>query len=108
LPDQEDFYGSSNIPKISTTSIILSPASDMADLANNVYPTWIRVVKSRIGIRSTYAMLCDFDSVRKAYDSCYKLYRINSDGFVAGEAMPESELPKWAVKKDDKSKPTST
>ena len=96
LPDQEDFYGSSNLPKISTTSIVIAPASDKDDLAQGIYPTYLRVVKSRIGIRSTYAMLCNFDNKTKTYSNFYELYRVDSKGYVASESIPELELPKWA------------
>jgi len=95
LPDQEDFYGSSNLPKISTTSITISPASDRDNLYHSIYPTWIRVVKSRIGIRSTYAILNNFDSMTKTYAKNYDLYRIDSKGFVAGDPIPVNECPKW-------------
>lgn len=96
LPDQEDFYGSSNLPKISTTSICISPASDKDDLYNGIYPTYLRVAKSRVGVRSTYAILCDFDSRTKSYAENYDLYRVDNKGYVASERISEGDLPKWA------------
>lgn len=96
LPDQQDFYGSSNIPKISTTSITITPKINSEDFANQVYPTWMRIVKSRIGVRSSFAILADFDGKKKEYNEYYSLHKVNSDGFPCDDAMTDSELPKWA------------
>ena len=96
LPDQEDFYGSSNLPKISTTSIVIASASDKDNLVDDIYPTYLRVVKSRIGIRSTYAILCNFDNRKKSYSKNYEIYRVDSKGYVASEPIPEQEKPKWS------------
>lgn len=99
LPDQQDFYGSSNIPKISDTSITITPKINSEDFANNIYPTWIRIVKSRVGVRSSIGMLANFDGKKKEYESHYNLYRINGDGFCSSEPLSESELPRWAKHK---------
>lgn len=96
LPDQQDFYGSSNIPKISTTSITITPKINSEDFAGQIYPTWMRIVKSRIGVRSSFAILSDFDGRKKEYAQTYSLHKVNSDGFPCDDAMVESELPKWA------------
>jgi archaellum biogenesis ATPase FlaH len=96
LPDQEDFYGSSNIPKISTTAITVTPYSRMDNLANNIYPTFFRIVKSRVGIRPNLGILCDYDLTRREYKKEYKIYRLDSMGNVGIEPLTEMGLPKWA------------
>lgn len=98
LPGQEDFYGSSNIPKISTTSITLTPASDKDNLAEGVYPTYIRIVKNRVGIRPNHAILVDFLADKRAYSDEYQLYRVDGHGNVSEQPLSEIELPKWARK----------
>lgn len=97
LPDQQDFYGSSNIPKIATTAITITPKTNSEDFTAQLYPTWLRVVKSRIGIRSSIAMLSNFDGKKKEYEQQYSLFKVNSDGFVSSDPMQQSELPKWAT-----------
>lgn len=100
LPDQQDFYGSSNIPKIANTAITLTPQINKEDFSNNLFPTWIRVVKSRVGIRSSVAVLCDFDGKKKEYSDKYSLYKVNGDGHTSPEPMGNNELPKWAKQKE--------
>jgi replicative DNA helicase len=96
LPDQEDFYGSSNLPKISTTSIIIAPANGKENFYDNIYPTWFRVVKSRMGIRSSYGLLCDFNNTMKKYCDRYEVYSIDGEGHVFEEPLTENKLPKFA------------
>lgn len=98
LPTHEDFYGSGNIAKISTTSIMISPATDRDSLSQNIYPTYFRIVKSRVGVRPNYAFLVDFDLNQRKYAEDYSIYRINSFGEVGDNALSNSELPKWARK----------
>ncbi len=99
LPDQQDFYGSSNIPKISNTSITITPRINSEDFKNQIYPTWLRIVKSRVGVRSSLAMLSNFDGKKKEYEEAYELYKINHDGFPMNDPIEFSELPKWAKPK---------
>lgn len=96
LPSHEDFYGSSNIPKISTTSIMISPATDKDRLAQNIYPTYFRIVKCRTGVRPNYAFLIDYDLTNREYNKTYELYRVNSLGQVSDTPLPGYEVPKWA------------
>jgi len=108
LPDQQDFYGSSNIPKIANTAITITPKMNAEDFRNQLYPTWIRIVKSRIGVRSSMAVLSNFDGKKKEYEKYYDLYKVNSDGFPASTPMMDSELPKWAegnIKQEPQDKP---
>lgn len=95
LPGVEDFYGSSNIPKIATTAITIAPDTKTDNLANNVFPTYFRVVKSRVGLRPNYAMLCDFDLRKRDYDKRYKIVRLDSMGHVLPE-LTTDQFPRWA------------
>jgi len=97
IPDQEDFYGTSNIPKISNTSIVIASATDKDNLSKNVFPTYFRVVKSRVGIRPNYAMLVDFDLNTRSYKENYEIYKLDSYGNVKEEPLSTEELPKWAI-----------
>lgn len=95
LPGVEDFYGSSNIPKIATTAITIAPDTKEDNLHNGIFPTYFRIVKSRIGIRPNYAMKCNFNLATRDYDKNYKIVRLDN----LGNIMPElsyNELPKWA------------
>lgn len=96
LPDQQDFYGSSNIPKIANTAITITPQLNKEDFFNNIYPTWIRVVKSRVGVRSSIAILSDFDGRKKAYSDRYLVHKVNGDGHTSTEPLTDRELPRWA------------
>lgn len=96
VPDMEDFYGSSNIPKISSTSIMLHPATDKQQLSANIFPTYMRVVKSRVGVKSTYAALIDYDLTKRRYSDKYELYPVNYFGEVAENPMNPTEKPRWA------------
>lgn len=95
LPGQEDFYGSSNIPKIASTAITLTPSSEKDNLQKGIYPTYIRVVKSRIGVRPNYAFLVDFYLDRREYADEYVIYRLDNFGNVASEP---TEKPRWTGK----------
>lgn len=96
LPDQEDFYGSSNIPKIATTAITIAPFYGEEKLEDNIFPSFIRVVKSRIGLRSNYAMLCNFDLTTRSYMDNYKLYKLDTFGNVITPEVSKINLPRWA------------
>lgn len=95
LPNQEDFFGTSNISKVSSQAITITPYFQTEDYQNNIYPTFFRFVKSRTGIRSSIAALCSFDAVKGIYDSNYSIYKLTSDKPNA-DALDRFKLPKWA------------
>jgi replicative DNA helicase len=99
LPDQEDFYGSSNIPKIATTAIVISPDYEGEDRGRDRYPTFFRIVKSRTGIRPNLAIRGVFNLKFRAYEPDYSLYKIDSTGHVPTDCIKDNEKPSWAVKK---------
>lgn len=96
LPDQEDFHGSSNIPKISTDSIVIAPAYDLQDSANMIYPTFFRFAKSRRGLKANYAALVDFNLWNNKYSETYDLYPVSSIGAVVNKPLESFKIPKWA------------
>ncbi len=99
LPGQEDFYGSSNIPKIASTAITLTPSSDKDNLRSGIYPTYIRVAKSRVGVKPNYAFLINFYLDRREYDDIYEIVRLDNFGNVAEETLDKEEKPLWSEKK---------
>jgi hypothetical protein len=101
LPSQEDFYGTSNIAKISSLAITISSQYDGEDYANGLYPTFFRVVKSRTGIRSSYAIKTYFDINRGEYAKEYGVYRLAGDRPFA-DPIEINNLPKWAKKTEKK------
>lgn len=101
LPGQEDFYGSSNIPKIATTAITIASAHTLRDdnLAKGVYPTYLRVVKSRIGVKPNYAFLVNFDLHKCCYAEDYEIHRLDNYGNVNAKPLGDHEQPEWKKKK---------
>lgn len=95
LPDQEDFHGSSNIPKISTCCITLTPDYNKQDNDLLIYPTYFRIVKSRYGIKANYALLIDYFLTQRKYSEFFKLYKVDNMGNI-GKELEINQLPKWA------------
>lgn len=95
LPGQDDFYGTGNICKISSIAITISNHPQKDDHSNELYPTFFRIVKSRTGIRSSYAILCDYMYKLGHYDTSYQLYNLIADKPTA-EPIEADKLPKWA------------
>lgn len=99
IPDIEDLHGTSNIAKISSTTILLTPYYSKYDYHAMIYPTFIRYAKSRAGIPQTLCALVDFDNKIKEYSEPYDLYWVNSEG--EPEAILDDNYPSWARKKKD-------
>ena len=96
IPDKEDIYGTSNIHKIANTCLILSPDHEKDDAANGLYPTFIRIAKSRQGLRPNLLMNTVFDIKTRTYADKYDLYKCGNVGDVAADPMSFNELPVWA------------
>ena len=95
LPDQEHFHGSSNIPKISTDTIVISPAYGLQNNADLVYPTFFRFIKSRRGLKSNYAALVNYYLEENSYGKHYKIHAVNEHGKPEAEPLAVNKLPKW-------------
>lgn len=94
FPDNEDFMGSSNIPKVSSTSIIITHLPTMHK--DGLYATGVRVTKSRNGMKSNIAFKLMFDITTQKYNDNYELLRVADSGLVFD--MKEIEIPTWARK----------
>lgn len=101
VPDKEDIYGTSNIHKIANTCIILAPDHENDDTANGLYPTYIRIAKSRQGLRPHLLIYSKFDIKTRRYQDDYELYKSFPNGEVATEPLPDAEKPRWARKEKD-------
>jgi len=96
IPDKEDIYGTSNIHKIANTCLIVAPDHEKDDTANGIYPTYIRVAKSRQGLRPNILMNVKFNIKTRSYANEYELYKCFPNGEVAGDPIPWTEIPHWA------------
>lgn len=96
IPDNEDFHGSSEIPKTSSTSIIISPGFRKESNATLIYPTYFRITKSRMGVKSDYVIMNDYDLRTRSYLENYEIYPINDKGHPAAKAFEKHNMPLWA------------
>lgn len=95
IPDKEDIYGTSNIHKIANTCIIIAPDHENDNHNTGIYPTHIRIAKSRVGLRPNISIYTSFDIHKRAYNENYDLYRISPMGQPSPQMMTEFERPKW-------------
>lgn len=96
LPDNEDFHGSSNIPKIATTCILLESNPDNHDLTNGVYATFIRTSKSRAGASTTLAGEVFFDTKKQDYvPNKMDLGKVINGNFTY---LEREKMPFWALR----------
>lgn len=95
LPSQEDFFGTSNIAKICSQAVVIAPYFSADDYNTEKFPTFFRFVKSRTGLRSSYAVLCDFNLKKGKYNEEYLVYKLVKDT-PSKEPIETYKLPKWA------------
>jgi replicative DNA helicase len=98
MPVIDDFHGTSDVPKIATTCIMMAPAWSIARNNSWQYPTYIGAVKSRLdGTRTRYAGLVQFNARTARYEQAYRMCDM-SDLLSTGEFNPLAgkELPRWA------------
>lgn len=98
MPVIDDFHGTSDVPKIATTCIMMAPAFDHASAHPWQYPTYIGAVKSRLdGSRTRYAGLVNFDARTSRYEQSYRLAKmselLNGGSF---EDLMGNQVPRWA------------
>lgn len=92
----EDFHGTSDVPKIATTCIMLGPAHDVIPDASYLWPTYMNIVKSRMeGGVKYFTALMNFDARSGLYQPQYDLGRLNA-GRDEWDALPPDKLPPWA------------
>jgi replicative DNA helicase len=95
VPDIEMVHGSSDIGKICTRAIMLSPARCMPSSSPAVANTFFSVPKDRVGGATGLVALCQFDRRLKGYRQRYTLGRQSPSGDEF-EPLEASELPRWA------------
>lgn len=95
LPDADDFHGHSDIAKVATTILILSPAPEDRS-PGGLFPTYFYVPKMRSAAELTmYAAVHSFDPTKNAYSERYYVEKAhwNRDP----EPIERSEdIPAWA------------
>ena len=97
LPGLEDFYGTSDIPKIATKAIMLAPADDRPSRAPGVFNTYIRVAKCRPdGARLRYVGVVPFNSQLGVYEKSFTLGRLTNNDQEFEEI---EEIPLWAQRR---------
>ncbi len=92
LPNQEDFYGTSNTPKMSSISITLS-SENSEDGIN--YPTYFRYVKTRTKIPSNFALRSEYNLIQGKYKDTYSAYSLIGDK-LSENPLTIDKLPRFA------------
>jgi hypothetical protein len=97
MPSIDDFHGTSDVPKIATTCIMMAPASGHAAAHPWQKPTYIGVVKNRLdGGLTRYCALVNFNERTRRYE---KAYRLSSMYDVMGGEFSDlmgNQIPPWA------------
>ena len=95
IPDNEDFHGSSNIPKQADTCIVIYKDPNLDEIAKkeNCSTTIIRVTKSRSGSERRYLGICYYNLQTRQYEEEYKLFEIRAKGPVE---LDRFNYPDWA------------
>lgn len=92
LPNQEDFYGTSNIPKMSSLSITISSENSEDGI---IYPTYFRFVKTRTKISPNFALRSDFNIITGKYSEEYYCYTLYNDK-LSENPLTIDKLPRFA------------
>lgn len=96
----DDFHGSSDVPKVSTTAIMIAPAYGVTppEIMPHVWPTYMGVEKSRLeGGRTRFTGITYFDPDLNLYSD---IYRIGKMGPMKTEWEEETDIPWWAKNAD--------
>lgn len=94
IPSIEEIHGSSDISKIATVAVMLAPARDVASPVH-LAPTFMQVVKLRIGGATPFAACVKFNVVTDSYDPGYTLVRL-SGSREEYETIARADRPWWA------------
>ncbi|KAB2900483.1 MAG: AAA family ATPase [Kofleriaceae bacterium] len=96
VPEIEMFHGSSEITKVATTAILLSPARTLQEKAQWYQSyTFFHVPKDRAEGAAGYVAACAFDRRFKNYSPHYTLGRLNAAGDEWTE-IAMNDRPSWA------------
>jgi replicative DNA helicase len=97
LPGQEDFYGTSNIAKIASQAITITP-SYTENAQEGRFPTFFRFAKSRTGLKPHLAVLAHYNANKGHYENEYDIFKLKG-GFPDASPLEYSQWPSWAKKK---------
>lgn len=96
LPDLDDFHGHSDIVKVATTVLLLSPVPDAMGGKSGAYPTYFHVAKARTASYATpYVAVLGFDVKNNAYSDRYHLWKANFGKDPEAITDPD-QIPRWA------------
>ena len=102
IPGLEDFHGTSDIGKIGTKAIMLSPCHSVDLNDKTRFPTFMRAVKYRQGSHRTRNLaVCNFSVEANAYENNYHLGTIGHDergGEIWHPIEDQREIPGWATR----------
>jgi hypothetical protein len=92
----EDFHGTSDVPKVATTCIMLGPANDQVRPDPLLFPTYVAAVKSRLdGSRTRFTALTYFDQRQNRYTEAYLVGRMIAMN-QEWEELAAEDIPAWA------------
>lgn len=97
LPEVGDIHGSSDISKIATKIVMLSPAPSFDFGEAHIAPTAIQVLKDRYAGACPHVGICGFNMTRMAYQKKYYLARLQGNGHTVTN-LYQDELPYFARK----------
>lgn len=96
VPDEEDFHGTSDVPKMATKAIMIAPASDCPNDNHWLWPTYFAIPKCRPdGSRARYVGRVDFDARSGKYLDDFDLGMLSLMGDKF-ELVDNSKIPHWA------------
>ena len=93
LPDNDDFHGTSNITKIASTCITISPWYPFDNEKEDISATLFRVTKSRSGAQKKYIGQVGYNRKLNKYSNSYKVCKIEKGDLVQ---MDYENYPSWA------------
>lgn len=97
VPEIEDFHGTSNIFKIATKAILLSPDREPPDDPWRVN-TYFRVAKFRVDNSvANYVARCVFNREFNKYESKFVLGKLSEDGRMFVPIEDKAKMPEWAL-----------
>lgn len=91
LPDNNDFFGSSNIAKIATTCITVSPWHDLDE--RDLSATMFRITKSRGGAQKKFIGNVFYNIQQRKYEQNYTLHYIKKGDL---QLVSNEDYPSWA------------
>jgi replicative DNA helicase len=96
INNYEDFHGTSDVPKIATTCIMVAPAFNENKRDAHLWPTYVRSVKTRLeNVRTRYTAVLDFNVRNNTYEDKYRLGML-ADVDTTWNELDPSDRPFWA------------